>query len=80
MLPVRAALAYQPQVCLIDEISRLEAVIRPFATQLSPSEVPKFAVNQRQQPVQRSSIAGAPRHQQFGDVNLGGVRKTLRHG
>jgi hypothetical protein len=70
ILPVAIALFDEAQVRLVHERGGLQSVTIPLTVKLTRSDATQFAVNQRQQAIERISIASAPMVEQCGDVPI----------
>ena len=60
----------QPEVCLVDERRRLQAVSRAFVGHVAPRDLVELLVDERNQSLQGVGVALAPFEKQRGDVRL----------
>jgi hypothetical protein len=74
ILPVDGVLFDEPEVCLVNERGGLQRVAPTFAAKLSKGDPTPFGVDERQQSIERISIAATPRFEQPRDVVVDGHR------
>ena len=68
ILPLNLPDIDQPEICLLDQDSRLQRMTRSFAPHPGSGEAMKFVVNDRNQVIQGFAVAAPPGVQQTGDV------------
>ena len=68
VLPIGARLVYEFEIGFIDECGGLQGMATAFAAQVSGGDALQFGINQRHEPVERSSLTATPGPQHFGDI------------
>ena len=75
ILPVDLTLVNQPQVDLVNEGGGLQGMVGPLAPNLAGGNPVKFRVNERQQLIERGTVATTPGTEQSRDA---AVRRHIR--
>jgi hypothetical protein len=76
VLPLHLALVDELEVRLVDEGGGLEGVVGALAPQVARGELMQFAVDEREQVLQRVAVAAAPFQEELCNVGCGRHKRS----
>ena len=68
ILPAHTLRVHEPQVGLVDESCRLEAVLQTLTHHAPPRDLVQLRLDEGHEPFERTTVAGPPCHQQRRNV------------